>query len=77
LIGRIQAVEPSPGGQGNLLIESTGTTYYFRTEDGAYDGWGIEVAETEGKLDDEGILEFIKAVEKDRKVHNKKEGSTG
>jgi hypothetical protein len=70
LIGTIRAGEAAPNGQGSLLIESTGTTHFFRAEDGAYDGWGIEVAEIDGGLNKEDMLKFINAVEKDREIHN-------
>lgn len=75
LIGTIQVAEPSPSGQGSLLIESTGTTHFFCAVDGAYDGWGMEVTEIEDHLDEKGILAFIEAVEKDRKIHEVEKGA--
>lgn len=73
LIGTIRTEEPAPNGQSSLLIESTGTTHFFRAEDGAYDGWGMEVAETDGGLNEEDMLKFINAVEKDREIHKPRE----
>jgi hypothetical protein len=69
LIGRVQVIESAPGGQGHLLIESTGTSHFFRAEDGAYDGWGMDVSDEDGALSEKDAAEFIKAVEKDRKIH--------
>jgi hypothetical protein len=69
LVGRVHAFEASPGGQGHLLIESTGTSYFFRAEDGAYDGWGMEMHEAGEQLDEADVAKFIEAVEKDREIH--------
>lgn len=69
LIGTIQAIEAAPGGQGHLLIESTGTSHFFQSEDGAYDGWGMEVSDEEGKLTEADMAKLIDAVEKDREIH--------
>lgn len=69
LIGKVLANESAPGEQGSLFIEATGTTYFFRAEDGAYDGWSMNVSDAEGKLSEEDLAKLIDAVEKDREIH--------
>lgn len=75
LIGTIHVFEASPGGQGHLLIESTGTSHFFRAEDGAYDGWGMEVSDTDGNLSEDDLVKLIDAVEKDRTIHQPREAA--
>jgi hypothetical protein len=74
LIGTITVGEPALNGQGFLRIEETGTTHYFRAEDGAYDGWGMEISETGGELDLNDVAQFVSAVEKCREIHETREG---
>ena len=69
LIGRVSVIEATPGGQGHLVIESTGTSYFFRAEDGAYDGWGMDVSDADGILSEADIVNLVGAVERDRKIH--------
>lgn len=68
LIGTIKINENNDDGQATLTIESTGTSHFFRAVDGAYDGWGMEVAEVDGGLDRESAARFIQAVEHSRQV---------
>ena len=70
LIGTLHALEPTSGAQGGLLIDSTGTTHFFRAEDGVYDGWGMEVGEG---MDEADVRTLIEAVERNREVHRRDE----
>lgn len=72
LLGTVKVGEPVDGGQGTLLVEETGTTHFFRAEDGAYDGWGMEVGESEGVLNVADTLRFIDALEESREQHASK-----
>jgi len=66
LVGTVRAGEPAPGGQGTLLIETTGTIHFFRGGDGCYDGWAQDCEELElGAKDAE---QFVAAVEKQRTI---------
>jgi len=66
LVGTVQAGEPSPNGQGSLAVEATGMTHFFRAEDGAYDGWGMDVSEA--NLPQGDVIAFIEAVDRDREI---------
>lgn len=68
LTGTLRAEEASAGGQGSLLIDSTKTTHFFRL-DGAYDGWGMDIADQDGALDERQAIALIEAVERDREIH--------
>ena len=70
LLGAGIATDPSPGGQGCLKI---GKTSHFFNEDGTYDGWGMDVAEAEGNLNENDLLDFISVVKRTRVIHHPKQ----
>jgi hypothetical protein len=53
-------------GDGGLVDDATGKTHFFRAEDGAYDGWGIQV---DDDLNEEDVRKVVDAVEQERKIH--------
>jgi len=75
LIGTVHVIEGAPEGLGSLLIESTGTSHFFRAEDGAYDGWGMDVSDNDGDLNEDDIVKLIDAVELDREIHQPREAA--
>ena len=70
LVGTLHAIDPIPAGQGALLVDASGVTHFFRAEDGAYDGWGMEVG---GDLNEVDVHAFVEAVERDRMIHHRTE----
>jgi hypothetical protein len=75
LIGKVSVIEAAPGGQGHLVVESTGTSHFFRTEDGTYDGWGMDVSDAGGNLNEDDMVKLIDAVELDREIHQPREAA--
>jgi hypothetical protein len=66
LLGTLKVTEPAPDGQGTLMVEETGTIYFFRSGDGCYDGWGQDMVGLE--LSEQDAVKFVDAVEKQRTI---------
>ncbi len=66
LIGRIDAHEAAPNGQGRLTVKNTGMEHFFRAADGAYDGWGMDVSEMPLTLAD--VTGVVDEIDKGREI---------
>lgn len=65
LVGKLEVTEPSP--QGCIYVPATGARHFFH-EDGAYDGWEMELNATmkDGEDPNEFMRKYAEGVDSER-----------